>query len=193
MLANYDDVVLVEIALRASLREGEEKVVPFYIRDILNDAEDVSLWQPNAAIPLAIALAEVRRKGVRNVRVLEDAKTRLRSWYDSLQGGDSTRFASSVRMCSSNRKLMMPTVAKPPYGSTVKKTRNLPIALHNSTLRRIDSLLLRRERSWSSLSEITLSVSLRRTHFRHVGSVDQPPNSTSRVSPFISQPAGGTG
>jgi serine/threonine protein kinase len=95
--ANFDDVVNVEMSLRASLREGRERIVPLYIRDILNDAEDVSLWQPNAAIPLAIAVAEARRKGVPSSRTIGDAQSRLRSWFDTLPGGESTRFAYDDR------------------------------------------------------------------------------------------------
>ena len=91
--ANFDDVKWVEDSLRASLRDGREKVVPAYIRDILNDAEDVSEWKPSASLPLAIAIADAKHRGVAATRLYEEARLRLDSWYDSLASNDSTRLS----------------------------------------------------------------------------------------------------
>ena len=88
MWANLDDVVKVETALRTSLREGQERIVPSYIRDILNDAEDVSEWKPNAAMPLAVAVADAKRKDASATRLFEEARLQLNSWYDSMSEGD---------------------------------------------------------------------------------------------------------
>lgn len=93
MWANLDDVVKVETALRTSLREGQERIVPSYIRDILNDAEDVSEWKPNAAMPLAVAVADAKRKDASATRLFEEARLQLSSWYDSMSEGDSTRLS----------------------------------------------------------------------------------------------------
>jgi serine/threonine protein kinase len=103
--ASFDDVVAVEAALRATLRDGRERVVSSYIRDILNDAEDVNLWQPNPAIPLAIAIAESRRKKVPGSKLLEDARSRMTSWFDGLPSSavtslayDSQQFDDHIRI-----------------------------------------------------------------------------------------------
>jgi serine/threonine protein kinase len=82
--ANFNDVHIVELEIRNTLRTGEEQVLAFYIRDILNDAEDINSWEPNPALPLAIAMAEARRKGVPTSRICEEAKSVLVGWYDSL-------------------------------------------------------------------------------------------------------------
>jgi serine/threonine protein kinase len=91
--ASYDDVFAVENDLRTSLREGNEQVVSYYIRDILNDAEDVSYWKPNPALPLAIALAFARREGRAPIsKLYEAARLILNEWYDSIAPDKTTRF-----------------------------------------------------------------------------------------------------
>lgn len=86
--ANFDDVHMVEMEIRNTLRSGHEQTLAFYIRDILNDAEDINSWQPNPALPLAIALGDARRKGVPTSRLYDEAKATLSSWFDSIGGNE---------------------------------------------------------------------------------------------------------
>jgi serine/threonine protein kinase len=91
--ANFDDVIAVEGAMRATLRDGRERIVSSYIRDILNDAEDVNLWQPNPAVPLAIAIAETRQRRIASNKLFDEAKARITSWFDGLPSSTMTSLA----------------------------------------------------------------------------------------------------
>ena len=46
MWVSYDDVVIVEEALKRDLQEGRELTVASYIRDVFNSADRVDDWQP---------------------------------------------------------------------------------------------------------------------------------------------------
>jgi serine/threonine protein kinase len=57
---SYDDVKAVETQLRHELEQGGAATVASYVRDILNDG-DTNEWDPNPALPVALALASARR------------------------------------------------------------------------------------------------------------------------------------
>jgi Protein kinase domain/AAA domain len=78
----YDDVVRVETQLTQDLRDGRQADVAVYIRDILND--ELSIWKPNPALPLAVALAIAKSRRVPDSQLFEVARQVLREWYASL-------------------------------------------------------------------------------------------------------------
>jgi hypothetical protein len=84
--ANVVDVQGVSERLRHSLENGEESGVESYLRDALNDADSVNEWEPNAALPIAIALAVEEAKGA---RLDQDAFQRCRGLLDSWCGSAS--------------------------------------------------------------------------------------------------------
>ncbi len=78
----FDDVVDVEAQLTQDLREGQQADVAGYIRDILND--ELSVWKPNSALPLAVALAIAKSRRVPDSQLFDVARQVLREWYASL-------------------------------------------------------------------------------------------------------------
>jgi serine/threonine protein kinase len=62
---SFDDILTVEAALRRELELGAASTVADYVRDVLNDAETINEWAPNAALPVALALAVARQRGAR--------------------------------------------------------------------------------------------------------------------------------
>ena len=55
----YDDVIEVVDDLKISLSRGERPEIAQYLRDILNESEDVNLWRPRPCYPTAVALAKI--------------------------------------------------------------------------------------------------------------------------------------
>lgn len=88
---NFNDAVAVESELCRRLREGKDDGVSNYIRDALNDADEINEWKPNAAMPLAIALAEANAAGASTSNLWEEASKKIQQWYDSMPDGNSTR------------------------------------------------------------------------------------------------------
>ena len=78
----FDDVVKVEAQLTQDLREGRQADVAVYIRDILND--ELSVWKPNSALPLAVALAIAKSRRAPDSQLFDVARQVLREWYASL-------------------------------------------------------------------------------------------------------------
>ena len=91
--ANFDDVIDVETTMRTKLRDAQEPIVSSYIRDILNDAENVNLWKPNAAMLLAMAIADTKYRLVPHQRLYEEAKNRIKAWYDAISNNGNTRLS----------------------------------------------------------------------------------------------------
>ncbi|MEN6437488.1 MAG: protein kinase family protein [Syntrophobacter sp.] len=60
---NYDDVEKVTDELKKKLREGAEPTVSGYLRDVLNEAEDINIWKPMPSYPVAVAMAKSYLKG----------------------------------------------------------------------------------------------------------------------------------
>ncbi len=85
----WADRTTVEIVLKKlgkKLRDGESVTIASYMRDVLNDADDVSQWKPKDCYPTAVALAGAYREGHwdiqrRTNRVLE----MLNNWCAMVQ------------------------------------------------------------------------------------------------------------
>ena len=88
---NFNDVMVVESELCRDLRDGRDDGVSDYIRDALNDAEDVNDWKPNTAMPLAIALAEANLTGAAPSKLSNAAHERIAQWYDSIPAQKTSR------------------------------------------------------------------------------------------------------
>ncbi|WPB74528.1 protein kinase [Archangium violaceum] len=79
------DVLAVEAELRRLLEDGMERPVAKYMRDVLNEAENISEWKPKACYPVAVAMARAKREAPptfreRRARALE----LLNEWCGSL-------------------------------------------------------------------------------------------------------------
>ena len=78
---HYDDVVHVVEELKAQLAEGYEHGVSDYLRDILNEAEDINQWKPRPCYPLAVALARCAAENAYSPdRLVERATDLLNHW-----------------------------------------------------------------------------------------------------------------
>ena len=77
---NYDDVVAVEDALRRDLQGGRQEHVASFVRDVLNGADRVEDWQPNASFPVAAALAHVRTRGRPLTEAIDRTTEILNQW-----------------------------------------------------------------------------------------------------------------
>jgi serine/threonine protein kinase len=88
------------------LREGKADDVSSYIRDALNDAENINNWNPSAAMPLAIALAESSLAGVAPNKLYESARAILEQWYDSLPVQNTTRFVYDQKQLDDHRRIL---------------------------------------------------------------------------------------
>ena len=78
--ASIDDLVVVSRALASDLREGREEPLAAYIRDVLNEADDVNEWAPMACVPVAAAVAEVRPVATSFNDLMTRAAERLNEW-----------------------------------------------------------------------------------------------------------------
>ena len=90
--ASWDDVVQVEAELKRSLAAGREQNLASYLRDVLNEGENVNHWQPKPCYPLAVALARAERDGARD----PDSRTRraqrlLTRWCRQIQSEHGNR------------------------------------------------------------------------------------------------------
>lgn len=79
---NFNDVAYVENQVARRLEAGyADTNVGLWVRDALNDAEDVNYWQPMASFPVALALAKSRHEGVRGgERLRQRALELLNQW-----------------------------------------------------------------------------------------------------------------
>ncbi len=78
---HYDDVVHVVEDLKIQLSEGYEHGVSDYLRDILNEAEDINQWKPRPCYPLAVALARCAAENAYAPdRLVERALDLLNHW-----------------------------------------------------------------------------------------------------------------
>ncbi|MGD9578619.1 MAG: protein kinase [Syntrophorhabdus sp.] len=55
----YDDVVEIIDELKASLAQGGRTEITQYLRDALNESENVNYWKPRPCYPLAVAMAKI--------------------------------------------------------------------------------------------------------------------------------------
>ena len=80
--ASIDDLAIVSRDLARDLREGREESLAAYIRDVLNEAEDVNTWVPMACVPVASAIAHVRsaETSLSLDNLINQAAQRLSEW-----------------------------------------------------------------------------------------------------------------
>jgi serine/threonine protein kinase len=77
---NYDDVVVVEEALKKDLQDGRELTVASYIRDVLNAADRVDDWRPISSLPAAAAWARTWAPGRPESESAERTVELLNQW-----------------------------------------------------------------------------------------------------------------
>lgn len=81
----YRDVVDVFEEARLGLTEGRESRLAMYVRDIMNDSLDRSIWRPNESFPVAVALAKARLDGAYTVEQrIAGAEKTLNNWCRTL-------------------------------------------------------------------------------------------------------------
>ena len=80
--ASIDDLAIVSRDLARDLREGREESLAAYIRDVLNEADDVNIWVPMACVPVASAIAYVRsaETSLSVDNLMKKAAERLSEW-----------------------------------------------------------------------------------------------------------------
>ncbi len=80
--ASIDDLTIVSRDLARDLREGREESLAAYIRDVLNEADDVNIWAPMACVPVASAIAHVRsaETSLSLDNLMRQAAERLSEW-----------------------------------------------------------------------------------------------------------------
>ncbi len=90
--ASYDDVLFIESNTKKSLAEGGELNLAAYMRDVLNEAENVSQWRPKPSYPVAVALARAEREGYRDPEQrIEAARGMLDRWCGALHAEHGNR------------------------------------------------------------------------------------------------------
>jgi hypothetical protein len=90
--AEYDDVLVIESALKKSLKEGGEQEVASYLRDALNEAENVSEWRPRPCYAYAAALARALSQGYRDVASRREfVRTQLERWCRAVETDGGNR------------------------------------------------------------------------------------------------------
>jgi len=90
--ASWDDVVHVEADLKRSLAAGREQNLASYLRDVLNEGDNVNHWQPKPCYPLAVALARAERDGARDpVSRQRRAQRLLTRWCRQIQSEHGNR------------------------------------------------------------------------------------------------------
>jgi len=78
--ASIDDLIEVSRSLAHDLRDGREESVAAYIRDVLNEADDVNEWQPVVCVPVAAAIADQRPASTSVEDLIQRATERLNEW-----------------------------------------------------------------------------------------------------------------
>jgi hypothetical protein len=78
--ASVDDLTHASRALAHDLRDGREESVGAYMRDVLNESDDVNVWRPMVCVPTAAAIAEVRHAATSFDDLLQRAAQRLNEW-----------------------------------------------------------------------------------------------------------------
>ncbi len=83
--AAYQDVLAAETDLRRDLEQRSEVTLSQYMRDVLNEAEDINVWEPKPCYPVAVALAveESARRSGQGSR-LSRVVARLNRWCEPL-------------------------------------------------------------------------------------------------------------
>jgi Protein kinase domain len=90
----YDDVAAVEFDLCRGLRDGGEQDVGQLLRDTFNDAETINEWRPSRTFPIALALAEVcRRGGPKGETVVSRARAQLSTWCAELNTASAAQLS----------------------------------------------------------------------------------------------------
>ncbi|MBU0549996.1 hypothetical protein KKF91_00325 [Myxococcota bacterium] len=95
--ADEPDVAAVEGALRRALEREAEPTLSQYLRDVLNEADDINTWQPKACYPVAVCLAGQPAMGRRaQLRLLTEQLNTALSHLD--QGQEAARVYTEARV-----------------------------------------------------------------------------------------------
>jgi len=86
------DLDKVEGSLKQRLSDGREEQVGEYLRDVFNEAFDITIWRPRPCFPPAVALARAWKDGHRTEsRRQERAVELLNEWCERVARGQRTR------------------------------------------------------------------------------------------------------
>ena len=66
--------------IKKGLTENTELGLENYLRDILNEAEDINFWQPRSCYPIGVALARAYAEDFSGTGAIEQARKILNSW-----------------------------------------------------------------------------------------------------------------
>ncbi len=86
------DVLAMEERLRRDLEQGSEPTLSQYLRDALNDAEDINHWNPKACFPVAVALAAVGAGRISRRSRIERVTQQLNAWCETLRSSNPLIF-----------------------------------------------------------------------------------------------------
>jgi len=88
---HYDDVVEVFDDLIKDLKGSRKPAISSYLRDVLNESEDVNYWQPRPCYPTAVALAKVILESNYNFPNIVSKATNLLNKWCLNAGFDETK------------------------------------------------------------------------------------------------------